>query len=96
MASVPSYDPNNFIRSISAGEWAAIKNADTNPLTNRAISAYAPGSTFKIVTALAGLSKGLAEARFTCTGGVSYGNTYMHCWGVHGKQGLGRSHQKLL
>jgi penicillin-binding protein 2 len=71
MASVPSYDPNNFGRSISPVDWAALRNA-----------------TFKIVTALAGLTKGLANAKFTCTGGVLYGNTYMHCWGVHGRQGL--------
>jgi penicillin-binding protein 2 len=80
MASVPSYDPNSFIPAISASDWAALKDADADPLTNRSISAYAPGSAYKIVIALAGLSVGLEKARFTCTGGVSYGNTYMKCW----------------
>jgi penicillin-binding protein 2 len=93
MASVPSYDPNQFIPSISAGDWAAIKDADADPLTNRAISAFAPGSTYKVATALAGLTRGLAKAQFTCTGGVTYGNTYMRCWiaaqgGAHGTQTL--------
>src|ERR1700760_855614 len=93
MASVPSYDPNKFIPAISARDWAAIKDADADPLTNRAISAYAPGSTYKIATSLAGLTKGLAKAVFTCNGGVSYGNTYMRCWiadkgGAHGTQTL--------
>ena len=93
MASVPSYDPNKFIPSISAADWAAIKDADADPLTNRAISAFAPGSTYKIATALAGLTRGLAKAQFTCTGGVTYGNTYMKCWiaaqgGAHGTQTL--------
>lgn len=93
MASVPSYDPNKFIPSISARDWAAIKDADADPLTNRAISAFAPGSTYKIATALAGLTRGLAKAQFTCTGGVTYGNTYMKCWiaekgGSHGTQTL--------
>jgi penicillin-binding protein 2 len=88
MASVPSFDPNKFIPSISAHDWQAIKNAEADPLTNRATGAYAPGSTYKIVTALAGLTRNLAKARFTCSGGVSYGNTYMHCWGVHGNQDL--------
>jgi penicillin-binding protein 2 len=93
MASVPSYDPNKFIPSISAKDWAAIKDADADPLTNRSISAYAPGSTYKLATSLAGLSRGLAKARFTCTGGVTYGNTYMRCWiaatgGAHGNQTL--------
>jgi penicillin-binding protein 2 len=93
MASVPSYDPNKFIPSISARDWAEIKDADADPLTNRAISAFAPGSTYKIAVSLAGLTRGLAKAQFTCTGGVTYGNTYMKCWiadkgGAHGTQTL--------
>ncbi|MBV9390776.1 MAG: penicillin-binding protein 2, partial [Verrucomicrobia bacterium] len=93
MASVPSFDPNKFIPAISAKDWEAIKDADADPLTNRAISAYAPGSTYKIATALAGITRGLAKAQFTCTGGVYYGNTYMKCWiadkgGSHGTQTL--------
>jgi penicillin-binding protein 2 len=80
MASVPSYDPNSFVPTISARDWAALKDGVADPLTNRAVSAYAPGSVYKIVTALAGLSNGLEKARFTCAGGVSYGNTYMKCW----------------
>jgi penicillin-binding protein 2 len=93
MASVPSYDPNKFIPSISARDWAAIKDADADPLTNRAISAFAPGSTYKLATSLAGLTRGLAKAQFTCSGGVTYGNTYMKCWiaakgGAHGTQTL--------
>ena len=88
MASVPSYDPNSFIPAISARDWAALRDAAADPLTNRAISAYAPGSAYKIVTALAGLSVGLEKARFTCAGGVSYGNTYMKCWIAE----KGRSH----
>jgi penicillin-binding protein 2 len=88
MASVPSFDPNLFIPAISASDWDHIRKAEADPLTNRSISAYAPGSTYKVVIALAGLSKGLANAKFTCSGGVSYGNTYMHCWGRHGRQNL--------
>jgi penicillin-binding protein 2 len=93
MASVPSYDPNKFIPSISARDWAAIKDADADPLTNRAISAFAPGSSYKIAVSLAGLTRGLAKAQFTCSGGVTYGNTYMKCWiaakgGAHGTQTL--------
>ena len=94
MASVPSYDPNKFIPAISARDWADIKDADADPLTNRAISAYAPGSTYKIATSLAGLTKGLAKSVYVCNGGVTYGNTYMRCWiqaehgGTHGPQTL--------
>ncbi len=93
MVSVPSFNPNNFIPSISTKNWKAIKDADADPLTNRAISAYAPGSTYKIPIALAGIKAGNGSDHFNCSGGVSYGNTYMRCWigqqgGQHGDQDL--------
>lgn len=80
MASVPSYDPNVFIPSISASKWSEINKDETNPLVNRAISAYAPGSTYKIPIALAGMRAGVGEKSFSCYGGVQYGNKYMKCW----------------
>jgi len=80
MASVPSYDPNSFIPSISSAEWSELTSDATDPLINRALSAYAPGSTYKITTALAGLHAGLDGQRHTCSGGVQYGNHYMQCW----------------
>lgn len=81
MASVPSYDPNMFIPSVSAADWKKLNDDDTDPLMNRAIQSYAPGSTFKTVTGLAGLRKGLpANQTFTCSGGVQYGGKYMACW----------------
>jgi penicillin-binding protein 2 len=93
MASVPSFDPNTFIPSIKAKDWNELRNDEAHPLINRAVSAFPPGSTFKIVTALAGLHKGLAKARFTCTGGVTYGDHYFQCWinekgGQHGTLSL--------
>ncbi len=89
MASVPSFDPNTFIPSIKAKDWEALRQDEAKPLVNRAVSAFPPGSTFKIVTALAGVRKGLANKRFTCTGGVTYGDHYFQCWigekgGSHG------------
>ena len=53
-----------------------LQKDEANPLVNRAISAFPPGSTFKIVTALAGLRKIYGYARFNCSGGVSYGDHY--------------------
>jgi penicillin-binding protein 2 len=93
MASVPSFDPNTFIPSIKAKDWKALRQDEADPLVNRAISALPPGSTFKLVTSLAGLRKNLANAKFTCTGGVSYGDHYFKCWisekhGQHGTLGL--------
>lgn len=93
MASVPSYDPNVFIPSIPSLDWKELTNDETNPLLNRAISAYAPGSTYKIPVALAGLRAGVGNRTFTCSGGVTYGDKYMKCWiadkgGSHGTLGL--------
>ena len=93
MASVPSYDPNSFIPAISASAWNDLTGDPTDPLINRALSAYAPGSTYKIPTALAGLRAGLDTRRFGCSGGVQYGNHFMKCWiadkkGAHGSLDL--------
>src|SRR5712672_123186 len=93
MASVPSFDPNTFIPSIKAKDWKALQKDEADPLVNRAISALPPGSTFKLITSLAGLRRNLATARFNCSGGVSYGDHYFRCWiaekgGAHGTLGL--------
>jgi penicillin-binding protein 2 len=89
MASVPSYDPNDFIPSVSTADWKKLTDDETDPLTNRAVQAYAPGSIYKVVTALAELRAGIPPTKtFNCSGGVQYGNKYMKCWiagrGVHG------------
>ena len=82
MASVPSFDPNTFIPSIKAKDWEALQKDEGDPLVNRAISALPPGSTFKLITSLAGLrgTKNLANAKYNCSGGVSYGDHYFKCW----------------
>ena len=93
MASVPSFDPNTFIPSIKAKDWNQLRNDPAHPLVNRALSGLPPGSTFKIVTAFAGLRKHMGAAKFNCSGGVTYGDHYFHCWigfkgGGHGTIGL--------
>lgn len=80
MVSVPSFDPNTFIPSIKAKDWQGLQKDEARPLVNRAISAFPPGSTFKIVTGLAGLRKRIGKNRYNCSGGVSYGDHYFHCW----------------
>src|SRR6478672_466202 len=82
MASVPSFDPNAFIPSIKAKDWQALRKDEADPLVNRAISALPPGSTFKLITSFAGLrgTKNLANAKYGCGGGVSYGDHFFRCW----------------
>ncbi len=93
MATVPSFNPNTFIPSIKAKDWDELKKAPADPLINRAISAFPPGSTYKLVTALAGLQKGLGNARYDCGGGVGYGDHFFKCHiaekgRTHGQLGL--------
>ena len=93
MGSVPSFDPNVFIPSVSSADWKKLNDDEAVPLINRAVSGFPPGSTFKIVTAMAGLTKKMQTARFNCPGGISYGDHYFKCWiaekhGQHGTLGL--------
>jgi penicillin-binding protein 2 len=80
LTSVPSFDPNTFIPSIKAKDWQALRKDPADPLVNRAISCLPPGSTFKLITALAGLRKGLTSNKYNCGGGVSYGDHFFQCW----------------
>jgi penicillin-binding protein 2 len=60
MVSLPSYDPNLFIRGISEEAYSQLSDDPLHPLVNHAISGqYPPGSTFKVVTASAGLQEGI-------------------------------------
>ena len=80
MASVPSFDPNTFIPSIKAKDWQALRKDEGDPLVNRAVSALPPGSTFKLITSFAGLRKNLNNSKYSCGGGVSYGDHFFRCW----------------
>jgi penicillin-binding protein 2 len=92
MASVPSFDPNVFIPAIQAGDWTALTSDRTDPLVNRAISGYAPGSTYKIPISLAGLRAGVTNRRYNCSGGVQYGKFFMRCHSTHGST----DHEKAI
>lgn len=88
LCSHPSYDPNVFSRGIPADLWEELLSDDTHPLTNKAVAGqYPPGSTFKMVTALAVLEAGIpANAHVFCPGYYMLGNSKFHCWkqGGHG------------
>ena len=82
-ASSPSFDPNLFVRGISHVDYSALTENDHRPLANKAASgAYPPGSTFKMVTALAGLDSGIvtAETKVSCPGYIEFGDRRFHCW----------------
>ena len=68
LASFPNYDPNTFIPHIKSADWDKLNGDDTTPLFNRALHNYEPGSTYKIMVALAGLKSGhvTANTEFDC------------------------------
>lgn len=93
LASHPGFDPNVFARGVSAPEWEELLMDETKPLNNKAITGlYPPGSTFKMVTGLAGLETGLMNEHWGvhCPGHYDLGNTRFHCWkkGGHGSVNL--------
>jgi penicillin-binding protein 2 len=82
LASVPSYDDNAFTKGISAADWKVLVEDPLKPLNNRTIAGtYAPGSTFKMVVALAALEAGISPASTVwCPGVYRLGNAKFHCW----------------
>jgi penicillin-binding protein 2 len=90
MTSSPAFDPSSFNRKLSGKEWNALISDPLKPFQNRAIQGqYPPGSTYKMVTALAGLEEKVIdpETAFYCNGAFPFGNRVYHCWkkGGHGK-----------
>lgn len=87
MASTPTFDPNDIAFDVNLDRWRALARNRDHPLSNRAIRGqYPPGSTFKVVTALAGLSAGVIDEHETmrCPGGYSVGRKRFRCWKAHG------------
>ncbi|MEJ2022723.1 MAG: penicillin-binding protein 2 [Maritimibacter sp.] len=96
LASAPGFDPNKFVRGISSKDYNGLLNDPYRPLANKTVQGtYPPGSTFKVVTALAGLEAGLItpEETFQCNGYLEVSNRRFHCWkrGGHGKVDMVRS-----
>jgi penicillin-binding protein 2 len=80
LVSVPSYDPNKFIPKIAAKDWDALNQDPTAPMFNRALHAFAPGSTYKIMVALAGLKSGnvTVNTPFDCPGAIQIDDHLFH------------------
>lgn len=82
-ASTPSFDPNTFTNGLSEREWRTLADDERAPLRNKAIAGeYAPGSTFKMMVALAALEAGLidSDTSFYCSGSITLGDGKFHCW----------------
>lgn len=101
MANYPSYDLNLFATGISQEDWNSLLSDSKNPLAPRPLyniamlSAIQPGSTFKMITALAALEKGVdPNTQVYCAGTMEVGDRYFSCWiynmfhGAHGYQNM--------
>lgn len=83
LASIPSFDPNEFIPFISDSEYARLRDDPTHPLLPRAYgSAYPPGSTFKVVTGLGCMNDGKVdpEDEFSGPAAMQIGGITFHNW----------------
>lgn len=83
MASYPSYEPQWFVGTLQADKWNYMNDSQTHPLLNKTIQGtYEPGSTFKMVTAIAGLETGAitTKERINDTGIYKKYGIEMKCW----------------
>lgn len=84
--SSPAFDPNNFVEGVSHKYWQEVSTAESRPLHNKPISAlYPPGSTFKLMVALAALEAGIdPKEKVRCDGHYTLGKRDFHCWKKEG------------
>jgi penicillin-binding protein 2 len=98
LASSTTFSQAAFERGLTPAEWQALMHDKTHPLENRALKGqYPPGSTFKIVMAVAGLEEKVItpNTMIFCNGSLPFGNHVFHCWrkGGHGNLNL---HEALV
>ena len=86
MASTPAFDPNVFSRGIEASYWRELNQSPLKPLLNKPVAGtYPPGSTFKLLTAIAAQEAGIpSTTRFNCNGSFPFGGRVATCWKKEG------------
>ena len=98
ITSKPSFDPNKFAAGISTRNWRDLVTDEWHPLQNRSIHGqYPPGSTYKIVTAIAGLGEGVIkpDTSIFCPGHFKLGRGRYRCWKKSG-HGFMNLHDALV
>ncbi len=98
ITSKPSFDPNKFAAGISPKSWRDLVTDEWHPLQNRSIHGqYPPGSTYKIVTAIAGLGEGVIkpDTSIFCPGHFKLGRGRYRCWKKSG-HGFMNLHDALV
>ncbi|MDA0339461.1 MAG: penicillin-binding protein 2, partial [Proteobacteria bacterium] len=89
IASAPGFNPNDFNFGISNENWKGLLDDPRKPLLNKPIQGqFPPGSTFKMIVAMAAIEAGVAtpDHQVWCSGHTTLGNHRFHCWkrGGHG------------
>lgn len=89
VVSSPTFDPNLFVRGISVADYRNLTEDNHRPLASKSVQGtYPPGSTFKMITALAALEDGIVGSDDTvyCPGHLEVADRRFHCWkrGGHG------------
>ena len=98
LVSTPAFDPNSFARGMTPEEWRRLTTDNQTPLHNRALQGhFPPGSTFKIVTALAALQEGVISPgeKLFCGGTYKVGDRELRDWKKYG-HGHVDMHQALV
>lgn len=96
ISSAPSFDPNLFVRGISVADYRELTENTYRPLANKSVQGtYPPGSTFKMITALAAMEDNIigTEETVWCPGYLEVAGRRFHCWkgGGHGNVNLNTS-----
>ncbi len=87
LASSPTFDQNAFVNGMSRAEWKALIGNPLRPMENKAVQGeYPPASTYKIITAMAGLETGITDTKQTvfCPGSYAFGDRVFRCWKEEG------------
>ena len=87
LASTPTFDSNLIIKKPNKDYWDSLLNNSLSPLSDRSIQGlYSPGSTFKMVVAIAALKYGIINSnnKFKCEGKIEFGDRLFHCWKTRG------------
>ncbi len=87
MASNPAFDSNEFVTGLSHEKWQLLAQNPLRPMENKVLQAgYPPASTYKIITAMAGLEEGVIDDKtsFFCPGHFRFGDRVFRCWNKYG------------
>ena len=87
LSSTPNFDSNLIIKKPNQNYWNQLLNDSLSPLTDRSIQGlYSPGSTFKMIVAIAALKYGAINLKkqFDCKGKITFGDRLFHCWKTRG------------